>query len=207
MRRKVLKTDLIAFIKRLDTRCKKYDDAKFDEVIDKAFGEMPDIFTDEDALEVTGYIDDGVKKMSYDIERDVSYIYDAFLSEDSRNAVTNSDLMVEVDPRVKGRVNIDFSSQVDMYGHYSNHPGFNGTTPKILIAKYYYTPTSTFDEIYMDRDAQVVLYTALKVAAYSDLHDVKKHAVFASQLADKINLLNPDPLDFSGAISGRRFAI
>ncbi len=207
MRRKVLKTDLIEFIKRLDTRCKKYDDDKFDEVIDKAFGEMPNIFTDEDALQVEQYIVDSVKKMSYDVERDVSYIYDAFLSEDSRNAITNTDLMVEVDPRIKGRVNIDFSSQVDMYGKYSNHFGYNGTTPKVLIVKYYYTPTSTFDEIYMDRDVQVVLYTALKVAAYSDLHDTKKHAVFAAQMADKVSLLNVEPIDFSGAIPGRRFAI
>ena len=207
MRRKITKIELIEFIKRLDTRAKKFETEKFDEVIDKAFGEMSNIFTDEDALQVEQYTADKVIKLSYDVERDVSYIYDAFLSEDSRNAITNTDLMVEVDPRLKGRINVDFSSQVDMYGKYSSHSGYNGTTPKILVVKYYYTPTSEFEKIYMDKDVQVVLHTALKVAVYNDLHDTKKHAIFAAQLADKVNLLNVEPLDFAGAIPGRRFAI
>lgn len=147
MRRKVLKTELVSFIKRLDVRCKKYDDDKFDDIIDDAFANMEYAFADEDALQVEQYLDDGVTKLSYDIERDVSYIYDAFLSEDSRGCINGTDLMVEVDPRITGRINLDFTSQVDMYGKYSNHPTVTGTTPKVLIVKYYYVPTSEFTEI------------------------------------------------------------
>ncbi len=206
MRRKVLKTDLVTFIKRLDTRCKKYEDEKFDEIIDKAFAQMEYAFTDEDSLQVTEYVADGVTKMSYDIERDVSYIYDAFLSEDSRNAISNTDLMVEVDPRIQGRVNIDFSSQVDMYGRYSNHPGYNGTTPEFLVTKYYYVPTSEFTEIYMDRDVQVVLNDALRYATYLDLHD-KKYNVHMARLEKSLTSLNKDPSDFAGLMPGRQFAL
>jgi len=206
MRRKVTKIDLIEFIKRLDTRAKKFETEKFDEIIDKAFAQMEYAFTDEDTLQVEQYIEDSVTKMSYDIERDVSYIYDAFLSEDSRNAITNTDLMIEVDPRIKGRINVDFSSQVDMYGKYSNHFGYNGTTPKTLVVKYYYIPTSEFETIYMDRDVQVVLNDALRYALYLDLHD-KKYNIHMAKLEQSMASLNKEPLDFAGLTPSRRFAI
>ena len=40
MRRKITKESLIKYITRLDTRCKKFDKDKFDEIIDDAFSEL-----------------------------------------------------------------------------------------------------------------------------------------------------------------------
>ena len=75
-------------------------------LLDDSFSELNTVnhfFYDEDNLDVSQYIEDGVNKLSYDIERDVIYIYDAFLSDDSVTPHANSDNHVEVDPRVTGK--------------------------------------------------------------------------------------------------------
>lgn len=206
MRRLVTKNDLKTFIKRLDTKCLKFTDDKFNDIIDKAFAEMQYVFSDEDALEVSQYIEDGVEKMSYDIDRDVTYIYDAFLSSDAIGTIQNTDLMVEIDPRIIGRINIDFGSQADRYGRYSVHPPVTGGEPTVLIVRYYYVPTSSFDEIYMDREAQKLLLDALKYVVYADLHD-KKELLYGNKFRDALASMNKDPLDMNAYTSPRRFAI
>jgi hypothetical protein len=183
MKRKITKQQLIEYIKRLDTRCKKYDDEKFDEIIDDSFSELNifgGFFFDEDTLEIEQYMNDGVKKLSYDVERDVTYVYDAFLSVDSKTPYSESDKHVEVDPRVLGRINIDFTSTKDMYNAYTYHEQDNAATPpnpNVLIVKYYYIPTSEFTEIYMNRDVYKALRQAIAASTYLDLHDDKRNEI------------------------------
>ena len=204
MERKITKTQLITYIKRLDTRCKKFDDEKFDEIIDDAFSEFNTtgaFFFNEDALEVTDYITDGVIKLSYDIEKDVTYVYDAFLSTDSKTPMNTSDRMVEVDPRVTGRINLDFSSTEDMYNAYTYHyqEDFNdGSVPEVLVVRYNYVPTSDFDEIYMNRDVYKAFRQAISTSAYMDLHDEKKAAMHHGKMirdAKAITIVRPHDFD------------
>ncbi len=211
MRRKITKEDLIKYITRLDTRCKKFDDDKFDEIIDDSFSELntfAGFFFDEDSLEVSNYLEDGVKKLSYDIERDVTYIYDAFLSSDSKTPHFESDKHVEVDPRVLGRINIDFTSEENMYKDYSYHEQIDATqpdVPKVLIVKYYYVPTSEFDEIYMNRDVYKALRQAISSSTYLDLHDEKKSQMHYSRMekyASAIILDRPHDFDDQAHLKG-----
>lgn len=203
MKRKVTKTQLIAYIKRLDTRCRKFDSDKFDEIIDDAFSELNTVanfFFDEDSLEISQYISDGIIKMSYDIERDVIYIYDAFLSIDSKTPHLQSDKHVEVDPRVSGRVNIDFSSTTDMYSKYTIHEqeeSVQEESPKTLITRYYYIPTSEFDEIYMNRDIYKALRQALSASTYLDLHEDEKFSLHYRKMRTNASaIINIRPHDF-----------
>ncbi len=202
MRRKITKDSLIDYIKRLDVRCKKYNDDKFDEIIDDAFSElnsMANFFYDEDSLDVTGYLSDGVTKLSYDIEKDVIYIYDSFLSTDSKTACLQSDNMVEIDPRIIGRVNLDFTSTENMYNDYTYHEQSDDrkTSPETLIVRYYYVPTSEFDEIYMNRDVYKAFRQALSSSTYLDLHDEKKHAMHSSKMKQYANsVITIRPFDF-----------
>ena len=188
MRRKITKEALVKYITRLDTRCKKFDEDKFDEIIDDAFSELntfSGFFHDEDTLQIEQYLQDGVKKLSYDVERDVTYIYDAFLSVDSRTVHKESDNHVEVDPRIAGRINIDFTSDKDMYKEYTYHEQLDKTDPtppKVLIVKYYYVPTSEFNEIYMNRDVYKALRQAISSSTYLDLHDEKKSGMHYSRM-------------------------
>ena len=212
MKREVTKTQLIAFIKRLDTRCKKYDDDKFDEIIDDAFSELntiANLFTDEDALDVTGYLEDGVKKLSYDVEKDVIFIYDAFLSTDSKTPFLQSDKMVEVDPRVISRVNIDFTSTDDMYNSYSYHDQEDyddGTVPETLIVRYYYIPTSEFDSMYMNRDIYKAFRQSLSASVYLDLHDEKKYAMHqATMKRNAKGIVVARPHDFDDIAHLKKF--
>ena len=43
-----------------------------------------------------------------------------------------------------------------------------------LIVRYYYVPTSEFDEIYMNRDVYKALRQAIASSVYLDLHDDEK---------------------------------
>lgn len=203
MKRKVTKATLISYIKRLDTRCRKFEDDKFDDIIDDAFSEIntfQNFFYDEDALQITPYIDDGVKKLSYDVERDVTFVYDSFLSYDSKTPHPESDLHVEVDPRVLGRINIDFTSTVDMYKEYTYHEqsmGTNPSEPTTLITRYYYIPTSNFDEIYMNRDVYKAFRQAISSSAYLDLHDDEKSTLHYNRMKAYIKTIPIHrPLDF-----------
>jgi len=211
MRRKITKEDLIKYITRLDTRCKKFDDDKFDEIIDDSFSELntfAGFFFDEDALEITQYLEDGVKKLSYDIERDVTYIYDAFLSIDSKTPHLESDKHVEVDPRILGRINIDFTSKEDMYNNYTYHEQIDETevgVPKVLIVRYYYVPTSDFETIYMNRDVYKALRQALSSSTYLDIHDEKKSQMNYSRMekyASAIILDRPHDFDDQAHLKG-----
>ena len=203
MRRKVTKDSLIEYIKRLDVRCKKFDVQKFDSIIDDSFSELNALgnyFFDEDTIDVTGYLSDGVSKLSYDIEKDVVYIYDAFVSLDDATAHLQSDWMVQVDPRVIGRVNIDFLSQVDTYKNYTYHvQSFAeiALPPTSLIVKYYYVPTSEFEEVYMNRDVQKALRQAIYASAYLDLHEEKKHFLHSKKMEQYAKgIITQRPFDF-----------
>ena len=211
MRRKITKESLIKYITRLDTRCKKFDKDKFDEIIDDAFSELntfSGFFHDEDTLQIEQYLADGVKKLSYDVERDVTYIYDAFLTVDSKTPHLESDKHVEVDPRILGRINIDFTSTENMYKDYSYHEQIDATdpsAPKALIVKYYYVPTSEFDEIYMNRDVYKALRQAISSSTYLDLHDEKKSAMHYSRMekyAKAIILDRPHDFDDQAHLKG-----
>lgn len=212
MKRKVTKESLVAYIKRLDTRCKKFDDDKFDEIIDDSFSELNTVghfFYDEDALDVQQYHESGVVKLSYDVERDVIYVYDAFLSVDSKTPHPRSDNMVEVDPRVIGRINVDFSSAEDMYSSYTYHeqsPYESSEDATILITRYYYVPTSEFTEIYMNRDVYKALRQAITASTYMDLHDEKKSEMhYGKMIKNAEAIVTARPFDFDDEPLLRRF--
>jgi len=206
MRRKITKDQLTTYIKRLDTRCRKFDSDKIDEIINDAFSELNTIdsfFYDEDVLEITPYLEDGVTKLSYDVEKDVTFIYDAFLSADTKNPHSNSDLYVEVDPRVMGRVNIDFTSTENMYKAFTYHPqtSYSSETPTTLIVRFGYVPTSEFDEIFMNRDIYKALRHSLAAATYIDLHDEKKASIHSRKAtSDAKAVVMTKPYDFKDEI-------
>ena len=200
MKREITKSSLIDYIKRLDVRCKKFEDEDFDNIIDDSFSELNvfgSYFYDEDVLLVEDYITEGTTKMSYDVERDVSYIYDAFLSNDSKNPHPESDLHVEVDPRIQGRINLDFNSDSDMYNAYTHHrldSDYDGAFVS-LVVRYAYIPTSEFDSIYMNRDVYKALRQAISSCTYIDLHEEEKASIHASRMekyAKGINFVYPN---------------
>ncbi len=211
MKKKVSKDSIKEYIKRLDVRCRKFDDEKIDQIIDDSFSELNTVgsfFEDKDTLDMRPYLENGVKKLSYDIEQDVTYIYDAFLSEDGRKPHQNSDNMVEVDPRVKGRVNIDFTSEEDMYKDYSYHPQDDlriVETINYLIVKYMYIPTSEFTEIFMDRDVHKAFRQALAASVYLDLHDEQKSNMHYQRMvlmARKVIVQRPFDFDEQTRLKG-----
>ena len=215
MRRKVTKAELVSYITRLDVRCKKFDEEKFDSIIDDSFSELNahgNYFFDEDTIDVTAYLADGVSKLSYDIEKDVVYIYDAFVSLDDTTAHLQSDWMVQVDPRTIGRVNLDFTSQTDIYKSYTYHlQNFAeiAPTPTKFIVKYYYVPTSEFTEMYMNRDVHKALRQAISASTYLDLHEEKKHSLHSKKMMQYAEgIITQRPFDFDdeehlkGFISG-----
>jgi len=212
MKRRVSKESIKEYIKRLDTRCKKYDDAKFDDIIDDAFSEFNTIgsfFDDEDTVDVRPYLENGIKKITYDVEKDVTYIYDAFLSEDAKKPHQNSDNMVEVDPRVQGRINVDFTSEEDMYGDYSYHPQDDIVVVEsinFLVVRYFYVPDSDFEYIYMDRDVYKAFRQAIASTVYLDLHDDAKSAMHLQRMkmyGDAIIVQRP--FDFDEPTRLKRF--
>jgi len=211
MKKKVTKADLREFVKHLDTRCKRMEEPIIDQLIEDGFAvvnEVGNIFFDEDSLDVTQYLEDGVEKMSYDIERDVVYIYDAFLSEDSRHPIETSDNMVEVDPRVLGRINIDFTSTKDLYNRYTFHHPLDsvGNKPNVLIVKYSYIPTIDFDRLFLSREEHKALRSGIAVAVYDYLREEAKMAGYLASLQRTYKSINNKyPLDFDDALEFRKF--
>ncbi len=211
MKKKITKEDLVKYITNLDTRCKKFDDDKFDDIIDDGFNNVNAnrvLFFDEEAVGVSDYITDGTEKFTHDVECDVTYIYDAFLSEDSINPIHDSDNMVEVDPRVAGRINIDFGSTIDKYNKYTFHDKNStiGTVPSVLIIKYAYIPVSDFDSLFVTRDLYKAIKEGIAVATYELLHEAVKSSGHMSSMKRAIaGVMLKEPLDYPDELEFKKF--
>lgn len=211
MKKIITKQFLIDYIKSLDVRCKKFDDTKFDDIIDDGFNNVNAdrvLFFDEEAVGVGDYIADGTEKFTHDVERDVTYIYDAFLSEDSINPIYDSDNMVEIDPRVVGRINIDFNSTVDKYKKYTYHDKNSsvGTVPSVLIIRYAYIPMSDFDSLFVARDLYKAIKEGIAVATYEILHEEVKSSGHRSSMKRAIaGVIAAEPLDYPDELEFRKF--
>ena len=211
MKKKVSKQDLRDYVRHLDTRCKRYEDSVVDQLIEDGFAvvnEVGPIFFDEDALQIKEYIEDGVQKMSYDVERDVVYIYDAFISQDSIHPIEYSDNYVEVDPRVVGRINLDFTSKADMYKRHTFHHPLDavGNKLEVLIVKFAFIPTIEFENLFLTREEHKCFRAGVAVAVYDYLREEIKMSGFQKSLERTYKSINnKEPLDFEDSLELRKF--
>jgi hypothetical protein len=211
MKKKILKEDLQTYVRHLDKRCERFDISIIDQIIEDGFpvvNESAPIFFDESTIDVTDYINNGVVKMSYDVDADVIYIYDAFLSYDSQNPIESSDNKINIDARVTGRVNIDFSSTTDMYDDYTFHHTLNsvGTEAKTLVVRYAYIPSIEFEELFLTRDEFKALRSGIAVACFDYLQEEAKVSGHRASLDRAVKaIVDKEPGDFYDSLSLRKF--
>ncbi len=204
MKNKYTQADMIARFKMLDVRAKKLTDDQIMVLMDRAYGNLSAMFgyafSDEEVVNMDQYYANGELKLSLDVEEDVIDIYDLYLTEENQSAYlhgikeTRDENQVYRDNRYSGRLHIDLTHSVtipssgidDGEGRYDN-----------CVVKYFYTPVTTVDDIYMDS----ITYTALEQAWQVVLSDyVKDEKGKAEALTDMMRLgskITMPPEDFS----------
>ena len=106
-----------------------------------------------------------------DIDDDVVFIYDLYLTIENRDfslfehgikKIVNVNSVYK-DNREVGRVHVDLS-KVDSHESAIDN----------LVIKYFFTPTSTTEDIYMDQPTFLALKNALSTSLYDYMNDVER---------------------------------
>ena len=197
MKRKVTKDQMIEYMKDLDTRCKKWDDAKFDRAMNNGFAELCTVvqpFVSQVNVDLQEYYDLGEVRFDINLSGDVTSVYDLYLSRPA-NAFNmwkhDEEKVRDEDVIWKDPVNSDVV-HVDMTKDVASR------TFETAVVKYFYIPNSDFDELYMSNDVYLSLEAAIAAAAYDMLHDVEKAGQQRSAFTRKGGaIVEPYPQDYS----------
>jgi len=196
MKRKITKDQMIEYISDLDTRCKTWDEKKFDRAITNGFAELCTViqpFVSHINIDLQEYYDLGETKFDINLSGDATSIYDLYLAKasDDFNVWKHDEEKVRDEDVIwKDPVNSDVV-HVDMTKDIHNR------TFESAVVKYFYVPTSDFDEIFMANDVYISLESAIAAATYDMLHDVEKASQQRAAFTRKgVSVVEPYPQDY-----------
>ena len=202
MLRKITKPEIIKMISSLDTRTNKFTEEEFDYIIDMGYAELVSVnsvFNNEEIVSMAEYYEAGELKISLDIEEDVSYIYDMYLTkeglEDTRiyphgiHKIRNENAIYK-DANSVGRIHIDLD-QV---------PVDDGLSQRLVsnaVVLYAYTPSHTSEDVYIDQPTYLSMRDAFGCALYNKLNDTERETQKRASLQRTATLIpNKYPADF-----------
>ncbi len=173
MKRKITKDQMIEYISDLDTRCKTWDTAKFDRAMNNGFAELCTVvqpFVSQVNIDLQEYYDLGESRFDINLSGDATSIYDLYLSKAANTfdvwkhdeEKTREENVIWKDPVNSDVVHVDLTKDIQ------------NRTFENAVVKYFYVPTSDFDELYMSNDVYLALEAAMAAAAYDMLHDIEK---------------------------------
>ena len=196
MKRKITKDQMIEYITDLDTRCKVWDEAKFDRAMNNGFAELCTVvqpFVSQVNVDLQEYYDLGESRFDINLTGDTLSVYDLYLSRaaDTFNVWKHDEEKCRDEDVIwKDSVNSDVV-HVDMT------KDVMGRTFEEAVVKYFYVPTADFDELYMSNDVYLALEAAMAAAAYDMLHDVEKAGQQRAAFTRKGgSILEPYPQDY-----------
>jgi hypothetical protein len=164
------KQQILDRVKMLDKRVREMTDEQLDLLLDRGYSlltsQYGSSFSDEEVIDLTPYYEAGELQLTLDIEEDVIDIYDLYLTVEGLDKLAypqgirkvRDDRCVYRDNRYNGRVHIDLD--VRRGEDYTN-----------AVIKYYYTPNSSTEAIYVDSVTLTALEYAFATAIYSYLKD------------------------------------
>jgi len=177
MKREYTKQDIVNVVKRSDKRTETLTDDQIDDVINFAYAELSTVarlFTDEAIIPVVDYYNAGEMLFTIDVEDDVVYIYDLYLTNENQDfelyehgieKITDINAIYR-DNRETGRVHINLAQ------------ARSETNAEVIvdniIVKYFFTPHSTTESIFMDQPTFLALKNALSTALYDYMNDVER---------------------------------
>jgi len=181
---------IIDAVINLDVRAKKLSMEQIAIVVDDAYAEFCTItqpFSNEEIVPLNEYYDVGEENITLDVQEDVSAIYEIYLTQEDKDPdiykhgilKIRDESAIYLDNRYDGRVHVNLLSS-SITGQADN-----------AVIKYYYTPTSTTDTVYMDAQTWLALKSALGVALYDMLHDVERNGQKRAELARRVKGIIP----------------
>jgi len=196
MKRKITKDQMISYMTDLDTRCQRWDEAKFDRAINNGFAELCTIiqpFVSIVEIELADYYDLGESKFDINLIGDATSIYDLYLlkAADSFNVWKHDEEKCRDEDVIwKDAVNSDVV-------HVDLTKDIMSRTFENAIVKYFYVPTSEFTELYISNDVYLALEAAIAAAAYDMLHDIEKASQQRAAFTRKGQaIVEPYPQDY-----------
>ena len=179
---------VIAAVKTLDIRAQKLTATQIDLIIDDGYTELVTViqaFSNEEIVDLAPYYDSSETKIELDIHEDVNEIYDLYLTIENKDKneydygikKIRDHKVIYKDNRYNGRVHIDFETLTEVTDN--------------AVIKYYYTPTSTTDTVYMDAQTWLAFKSALGVALYDTLHDVERNGQKRAEMNRRAKAILP----------------
>ena len=194
---------IVQTVKDLDVRANKLSIDQINRIIDDGYAELATIvqaFSDEEIVPLAEYYETGEEKVTLDIQEDVNEIYDLYLTIEGKDPdiymygieKIRDKRYIYRDNRYNGRVHIELGAlnkEVDN-----------------AVLKYYYTPTHTNDNVYMDAQTWLAFKSTLAVALYDAVHDVTRNGQKRAEAIRRARAILPDlPEDANEPITGRIF--
>jgi len=174
--------NIVNNIKLLDVRVRNLTEEQIDAVIDMAYAELsivsPELFSNEEIINLDEYYDTSEMKATFDVEEDATEIYDVYTTIEGED--TLKDTCTEVvqgigicrnkdvaylDNRYVGRFHIDLGAESALDTVYDN-----------LIAKYYFTPSATTEIVYMSKQVFRSFQDAIGIAVNYFVKDIEGEA-------------------------------
>lgn len=172
MKRKITKKDLVLVLNDLDHRTEDWDERKIDRCINNAFAELATIqsfFSSDVSVELDDYYESGETKFIMNLDNDSVSIYDLYLVEQTTD---RDDRHGEIKHRDKALIWRD-SKNLDVVN--VNICGLDtNATYSTAVAKYFYTPTADFKDIYVSNNVYLALDSALGSTMYDMMNDVER---------------------------------
>ena len=173
MKVRYTKEQITNIVKGFDVRTSKMSTAQLDNIISLGFAELTAIvkaFADEEIVDLQTFYDNGENKFTLEITEDVIGVYDAYVTiENQDSSVYEHGIrkvrdtnVIYLDNRYHGKVHVNLAEMPE------NIHGDNA------IIKYYYTPSSDFEYVYMDQQTYLAMNFAFGSALYDFLHDVER---------------------------------
>ncbi len=178
MKKGYTREEIVNTLMAIDVRTKKLDDVEMDNIINLAYAELSTVarlFTDEVVISASTYYSASELIFSIDIEEDVVYIYDLYLTvEDSDpflfdhgiKKITNINNIYR-DNREVGKFHVNLDRVIDEYGE--------TVIADNIIAKYFYTPSATDDTVYMDKPTFLAFRNSLDASVSDVFKDVERN--------------------------------
>jgi len=193
---KYTRAEIVSFIKDLDTRAQKLSDAKIDSVINRGYAELmttsKQLFSNEEVVALDEYYAAGEKKVSLDINEDVTEIYDIYFTiEDEDNSICQEVVQgigiyrnnnaIYRDNRYVGRFHFDLSEVNEVFDN--------------VISKYYYTPKATDADVFMSTQVYLAFQDAIWAALNYFLKDVDGESQKRASMARTSKSATQEPED------------
>jgi len=173
---------ITAFVKSLDTRAREFDDAKIDDVINRGYAELTTVskklFSNEEIVSLDEYYEVSEEKFTLDIEEDVTEVYDIYTTMEDENSdraicqeiiqgigIYRNENVSWRDTKYVGRCHANLGDRSVDSVKFDN-----------IVLKYYYTPRSTTETVYMDSQIYMAFQDAMWAALNYFMKDVESEA-------------------------------